>query len=68
MSEISGSFNGHLTPAETQVELADLQLNLHLPGTDHAEEQQIRPILTCRLGLRRELLRGTIPPDEGVRI
>ena len=45
-----------------------MQLNLHLSGTGHAEEQQIRPILTCRSGLRRELLRGTIPPDEGVRI
>src|SRR5262245_24601018 len=58
----------HLCQRETQVELAQLQLDLHLPGTGHAEEQQIRSILTCRSGLRRELLRGAIPPDEGVRI
>src|SRR5262249_39407351 len=58
----------HLCQRETQVELAQLQLDLHLPGTGHAEEQKIRPSLTCRTGLRRELLRSTIPPDEGVRI
>src|SRR5262249_26652447 len=48
----------HLCQRETQVELAQLQLDLHLPGTGHAEEQQIRSILTCRSGWRRELLRA----------
>jgi hypothetical protein len=34
------------------VELAQLQLDLHLPGTGHAEEQKIRSILpTFRIPL-----------------
>ena len=44
-----------LFPHQTQVELAQLQLNLHLPGTGHTEEQEIRPILTGRSGSRRLL-------------
>jgi hypothetical protein len=58
----------HLYQGETEVQFAQLQLNLHLPSTGYTEEQEIRPILTCRSGLRRELARGTVPPDEGMRI
>ena len=39
-----------LFQGETQLQLAQLQLDLHLPGTGHTKEQEIRPILTYRSG------------------
>ena len=58
----------HPCQGQAQVEFTELELDLYFPDTGHTEEHHIRPVLTCRTGLERELGRVTVPPDEGMGI
>jgi len=53
---------------QSQPEFAQLQFDLHFPETDHAEHQNVLPILTQCQRLLRKSGGFAVPPDERGRV
>lgn len=58
----------HFCQGETQMQFAQLELDLHFPDACHTEEHQVRSNLTRCAGLWRERGGVTVPPDEGMGV